>query len=120
MKTLKPVNNIFMDYQRQQEKIIIFASCLFFIFYFIDFYYKLYYYTLSLLPGGNRTWKLIEIRTDSPSCKREPVGLSDQKPARNVTLVWLCSRHKGWSGTGRAIRPRSRQKLHAGLVMFPT
>ena len=77
--------------------------------------FNLYYY-----PCGNRTRELIGIRTDSLSCNREPVGLSDQEPVRNVTLVWLCSRHEGWSGAGRAIRPGTRQKRIAGLVMFPT
>ena len=71
-------------------------------------------------PCGNRNRELIGIRTESPSCNREPVGLSDQEPARNVTPVWLCSRHEGWSGPGRAIRPGTRQKRIAGLVMFPT
>ena len=38
---------------------------------------------LCSYPCGNRTRKLMEIRTDSPSCNREPVGLSDQEPDRN-------------------------------------
>ena len=81
---------------------------------------KSYVFFERSLPCGNRTRELIGIRTDSPSCNREPVGLSDQEPARNVTPVWLCSRHEGWSGTGRAIRPGTRQKRIASLVMFPT
>ena len=47
---------------------------------------------------------------------REPVGLSDQELARNVSLVWLCSRHEGWSGTGRATRPFSGCFLGGFLV----
>ena len=47
---------------------------------------------------------------------REPVGLSAQEPARNVTLVWLCSRHKGWLETGRATRPFSGCFLGGFLV----
>ena len=62
---------------------------------------------VRVLLCGNRNRELIEIRTDSPSCNREPVGLSNQEPARNGRLVWLCSRHEGWSGTGQATRPFS-------------
>ena len=72
--------------------------------------------TLCYSPCGNRTRKLIEIRTDSPSCNREPVGLSDQESARNVTLVWLRSRHEGWSGTGRATRSFSGYFLEVFLI----
>ena len=61
-----------------------------------------YYILITYTP--NRTRKLIDIRTDSSSYNRKPIGLSDQEPARNITLVWLCSRRGGWSGTGRATR----------------
>ena len=65
MKTSMPINEIFMEYQRQQEKKIIFVSCLFLLYlytFFIDFYYKLYYYTLSLYIYSLRKTSKIEIK----------------------------------------------------------
>ena len=74
---------------------------------FLDFTMIIFLSELYSILRGNRTRKLIETRTNSPRCNWEPVGLADQEPTRNVTLVWLCSRHEGWSETGRATRPFS-------------
>ena len=61
MKTSKQVNEIFMDYQRQEEKKIIFASCLFLKYFFIEFYYKLYYYMLSLHIAEHNILPLLKL-----------------------------------------------------------
>ena len=61
MKTSKPLNEIFIDYQRQQDKKIIFASCLFFTYFFIDLYCKLYFRTLSLHIAGHNILPLLKL-----------------------------------------------------------